>query len=186
MDTTRIAHAEKIIKVMARAMSPFEGEARTAAAMAKELIEKYGFTKHELKFSNGFDPNFFEKAWQTCEMYWEEGESTFQSKDTDRPDDGFDYDGMPRPINGVTRKQYRGKNIDRLYESARANGFQSHEWAGLKQWNKKKGRIVKGSKSTRIWFFEEEEYMNEQGERAKRRHYFPVRVFNRDQVQFAA
>jgi len=186
MDTTRIAQAEKIIKVMARAMSPYEGEARTAAAMARELIEKYQFTKMELKLSNGFDPKWFEKCWQTCEMYWEDGESTFQSKDTDRPDDGFDYDGMEIPRNMATGKQYRGKNIDRLYEAARANGFQSHYWAGMRQWNKMKGRVRKGQHATRIWFFEEEEYINEKGERDKRRHYFPVRVFNRDQVDLRA
>jgi len=105
MNSERLAQAEKIVKVMARAMSTFEGEARTAAAMARELIEKYQFTKHELKFSNGFDPKFFEKAWSTCEMYWEDAQ-TFESTDTDRPADDFDYGSLPRPINPVTRQPF--------------------------------------------------------------------------------
>lgn len=183
MDTTRLAQAERIVKVMAQAMSPFGGEARTAATMAKELMEKYGFTKHELKFSNGFDPNFFEKAWTACEMYWEDA-TTFESQDTDRPDDDFDYSDMPRPFNPTTKQPFRGKNIDRLYAAAAAKGYRSHEWAGLKQWPRVGRRVKKGEHATKVWLFDIETATNPQtGETEERRHYFRVNEFNRDQTR---
>jgi len=183
MNSERLAQAEKIVKVMARAMSTFEGEARTAAAMARELIEKYQFTKHELKFSNGFDPKFFEKAWSTCEMYWEDAQ-TFESTDTDRPADDFDYGSLPRPINPVTRQPFRGKNIDRLYAAAAAKGYRSHEWAGLKQWPKAGRRVMKGEHATKVWYFDVEMVVNPKtGEKEERRHYFRVNEFNRDQTR---
>ncbi len=59
------------------------------------------------------------------------------------------------PTNAVTGQAYRGVNILSLWVSALERGYNSGEWATLRQWNEKGARVRKGEKASPIVFFKE-------------------------------
>lgn len=52
------------------------------------------------------------------------------------------------PFNAVTRKDYFGPKASRLQEEAQYRGYDSLEWATIKQWNGLKETIARGEKGT--------------------------------------
>ena len=63
--------------------------------------------------------------------------------------------GPVLPINAVTRQFYRGVNILSLWVTALERGYQSGEWATLRQWNAKGAQVRKGEKASPIVFYKE-------------------------------
>ena len=59
------------------------------------------------------------------------------------------------PTNAVTGQAYRGVNILSLWVSALERGYDSGEWATLRQWNEKGARVRKGEKASPIVFYKE-------------------------------
>ncbi|MFM9850379.1 MAG: ArdC family protein [Hyphomicrobiaceae bacterium] len=59
------------------------------------------------------------------------------------------------PTNAVTGQTYRGVNILSLWVSALERGYDSGEWATLRQWNEKGARVRKGEKASPIVFYKE-------------------------------
>ncbi|MBX9591757.1 MAG: ssDNA-binding domain-containing protein [Hyphomonadaceae bacterium] len=59
------------------------------------------------------------------------------------------------PTNAVTGQAYRGVNILSLWVSALERGYESGEWATLRQWNEKGARVRKGEKASPIVFYKE-------------------------------
>jgi antirestriction protein ArdC len=66
-------------------------------------------------------------------------------------------DGTPPvlPINAVTGLTYRGVNILSLWVAALERGYDSGEWATLRQWNEKGAHVRKGEKAAPIVFYKE-------------------------------
>ena len=60
--------------------------------------------------------------------------------------------GRPRNIDG---KPYRGINVLLLLIQGSKMGYTQNIWGTLKSWNAKGGKIIKGSKSTKITFYRE-------------------------------
>lgn len=56
-------------------------------------------------------------------------------------------------VNLVTGKPYRGYNVLALSISRDLNGFSSTTWLTMKQVRERKGKVIKGSKSTAIVYF---------------------------------
>jgi len=59
------------------------------------------------------------------------------------------------PVNAVTGQAYRGVNILSLWVTALQRGYDSGEFATLKQWNGKGATVRKGEKATPIVFYRE-------------------------------
>jgi antirestriction protein ArdC len=59
------------------------------------------------------------------------------------------------PSNAITGQTYRGVNILSLWISALERGYDSGEWATLRQWNEKGARVRKGEKASPIVFYRE-------------------------------
>jgi antirestriction protein ArdC len=57
------------------------------------------------------------------------------------------------PINGITGKEYRGINIFTLWGTAMDKGYTSNKWFTFNQLKAKKQTVIKGEKSTQIFFF---------------------------------
>ena len=60
--------------------------------------------------------------------------------------------GMPRNVDG---KPYRGINVLLLLIQASKMGYGQNIWGTFKAWKAKGGKIIKGSKSTKITFYKE-------------------------------
>ena len=59
------------------------------------------------------------------------------------------------PTNAVTGQSYRGVNILSLWVTALERGYDSGEWATLRQWNEKGAHVRKGEKAAPIVFYKE-------------------------------
>ncbi len=59
------------------------------------------------------------------------------------------------PVNAVTGQAYRGVNVLILWISALERGYDSGEWATLRQWNEKGAHVRKGEKASPIVFYKE-------------------------------
>ncbi len=59
------------------------------------------------------------------------------------------------PINATTQAAYRGINILSLWVSALERGYESGEWATLKQWNAIGAHVRKGERASPIVFYRE-------------------------------
>jgi len=59
------------------------------------------------------------------------------------------------PLNAVTGQAYRGVNVLSLWISALERGYDSGEWATLRQWNEKGAHVRKGEKASPIVFYKE-------------------------------
>ncbi len=57
------------------------------------------------------------------------------------------------PINGTTGKEYRGINVFTLWGTAMDKGYTSNKWFTFNQLKAKKQTVIKGEKSTQIFFF---------------------------------
>lgn len=94
------------------------------------------------------------------------------------------------PVNGSTKKEYKGINIVMLWISAASNGFTSNEWFTFKQAKDLKGQVRKGEKGTRVVFWKflekETEESSENEDSKTNKSTVPVcryfTVFNRDQI----
>ena len=89
--------------------------------------------------------------------------------------------GRPRNIDG---KPYRGINVLLLLIQGSKMGYTQNIWGTLKSWNAKGGKIIKGSKSTKITFYREiKSEDKETGEETKIRFLRTYSVFNIAQVE---
>jgi antirestriction protein ArdC len=59
------------------------------------------------------------------------------------------------PVNATTQQPYRGINILSLWVSALDRGYESGEWATLKQWNAIGAHVSKGERASPIVFYKE-------------------------------
>jgi antirestriction protein ArdC len=59
------------------------------------------------------------------------------------------------PVNATTQQPYRGINILSLWVSALDRGYESGEWATLKQWNAIGAHVRKGERASPIVFYRE-------------------------------
>ena len=59
------------------------------------------------------------------------------------------------PTNAVTGQAYRGVNILSLWVAALERGYDSGEWATVRQWNEKGAHVRKGEKASPIVFYKE-------------------------------
>jgi len=59
------------------------------------------------------------------------------------------------PTNALTGQAYRGVNILSLWVAALERGYDSGEWATLRQWNEKGAHVRKGEKAAPIVFYKE-------------------------------
>jgi antirestriction protein ArdC len=90
------------------------------------------------------------------------------------------------PINHHSQTYYSGANIFFLWMEAQKQHYQTNHWLTMKQCNLLKGRVLKGEKSTTVFFFKpiEVEEENEHGEVEKKK--VPMlrsyKVFNLDQT----
>jgi len=57
------------------------------------------------------------------------------------------------PINGTSGKEYRGINVFTLWGTAMDKGYTSNKWFTFNQLKAKKQTVIKGEKSTQIFFF---------------------------------
>lgn len=60
------------------------------------------------------------------------------------------HKGMPFALNRFTGRMYSGLNQLRLWEECTKNRYKQNHWATLWQWNKMRGKVIRGSKSTKI------------------------------------
>ena len=89
--------------------------------------------------------------------------------------------GMPR---NVDNKPYRGINVLLLLIQASKMGYGQNVWGTFKAWKAKGGKIIKGSKSTKITFYREiKSEDKETGEETKIRFLRTYSVFNIAQVE---
>jgi antirestriction protein ArdC len=95
---------------------------------------------------------------------------------------GWKTSGL-RPFNLKSRKPYRGVNVLLTQIAAMSEGFTSSAWLTYKQAAEMGGQVRKGSKGTRIVFWQIKEKNAPEGEKpetyAFMRHYT---VFNLDQI----
>lgn len=94
------------------------------------------------------------------------------------------WKGGGMPLNGTTRKTYRGINTLILWLAAEEKGYASNEWATFKQWGANGTYVRKGEKGTPIVFYK----ILEKGE-GEEKDTFPMLrvswVFNRAQLDGA-
>ena len=92
------------------------------------------------------------------------------------------------PTNAVTGLVYRGVNILSLWVSALERGYDSGEWATLRQWTEKGARVRKGEKASAIVFYKESTVAaetdgeHEEAETERRRFARGYWVFAAEQV----
>ena len=65
------------------------------------------------------------------------------------------------PVNATTQAAYRGINILSLWVSALEHGYESGEWATLKQWNAIGAHVRKGERASPIVYYREIEVAGE-------------------------
>ena len=78
-------------------------------------------------------------------------------------------DALTLPRNPLSGTRYRGSNVPPLWSAAMAKGYQSHQWATFKQWQKAGAQVRKGERSELVFFWKcfypaeggEEQYANE-------------------------
>lgn len=89
------------------------------------------------------------------------------------------------PINGISKKNYRGINIWLLQQSALVNDFTSNVWLTFKQVTELGGKVKKGSKSTFVTFSSKIVKKNELDNEEEVNSFWIFRyynVFNLDQT----
>jgi antirestriction protein ArdC len=59
------------------------------------------------------------------------------------------------PVNATTRHAYRGVNVLSLWVTALDRGYQSGEWATLRQWNEHGAHVRKGERASPIVFYKQ-------------------------------
>lgn len=61
------------------------------------------------------------------------------------------HKGFEEAANALTRHIYTGYNAVLLWQTGKARGYSSNQWATLKQWSKLRGRLRKGAKGVAIY-----------------------------------
>lgn len=77
------------------------------------------------------------------------------------------------PINGFTKKPYRGVNILSLWAAADACGYPTGLWATYKQWQEMGAQVKKGEKATLVvfWKFSDRDTDEDAGAREEREEH---------------
>jgi len=87
--------------------------------------------------------------------------------------------------NVVSKKPYQGLNCFSIGLSVHKNNFKSNEWATYNQWKNLNAKVIKGSKSTQILYWNIKEYEDKKDKtktvKIPMLKYF--NVFNADQVE---
>ncbi len=90
------------------------------------------------------------------------------------------------PANAQTGKYYNGVNVLNLWITAHDQGFNSNEWATFNQLKTKGYKVLKGSKSTEIFFFKPLQIKEKNDNGEEKTKTIPMiksyRVFNLDQT----
>jgi hypothetical protein len=91
------------------------------------------------------------------------------------------------PVNGFTKKAYRGVNILALWVAQLTCGFRTSTWATYRQWQERGAQVRKGEKASLIVFYKEQEReveVPETGEPKTQKRFIARAsfVFNADQV----
>ena len=61
------------------------------------------------------------------------------------------HNGLEEPFNPVTARVFMGRNAAILWQARMTRGYSSNQWATLKQWSKKAGKVKKGAKGVRVF-----------------------------------
>lgn len=89
------------------------------------------------------------------------------------------------PVNGTTKKKYRGVNVLALWLEAQDMGFESNRWASYKQWQSVGRQVGKGERGSRVIFFRviDKDADNDEDEPEKVRIIRFSSVFNEHQLE---
>jgi antirestriction protein ArdC len=69
-----------------------------------------------------------------------------------RKENNMTKSSIKTPVNFRTGKAYQGEKAKLLTEAAKAEGYTSHEWATMNQWNAARRCVAKGQKGTSITY----------------------------------
>lgn len=61
------------------------------------------------------------------------------------------HQGLKEPVNLVTGRVFKGRNAAILWNASCRFGYKRNEWATLKQWSKRRGKVRLGSKGVRVF-----------------------------------
>lgn len=91
------------------------------------------------------------------------------------------------PINGATRRSYRGVNTMLLWLTQASIGYTSREWFTFKQVGELGGKVIRGEKATLVVFWKQIEVEDEESSEPGATKTVPIlkhfNVFNRDQIE---
>jgi antirestriction protein ArdC len=60
-----------------------------------------------------------------------------------------------QPVNGATKREYRGVNVLMRWVAAEITGYQDGRWASFKQWQQTGAQVRRGEKGTPVVFYKE-------------------------------
>ncbi len=82
------------------------------------------------------------------------------------------------PINGVTKKEYQGINVFTLWGTAMEKGYTSNIWFTFNQLKAKKQTVIKGEKSTQIFFFKPLQVEDKDKDDGSKKTIFMLKSYN--------
>ena len=89
------------------------------------------------------------------------------------------------PINGITGKEYRGINVFTLWGTAIEKGYTSNKWYTYNSLAKINQTVIKGEKSTQIFFFKPLSVLDKDKDDGSKKTIFLLKsynVFNQEQT----
>jgi len=82
------------------------------------------------------------------------------------------------PINGTSGKEYRGINVFTLWGTAMDKGYTSNKWFTFNQLKAKKQTVIKGEKSTQIFFFKPIQVLDKDADDGSKKTIFLLKAYN--------
>jgi len=82
------------------------------------------------------------------------------------------------PINGTSGKEYRGINVFTLWATAMEKGYTSNKWFTFNQLKAKKQTVIKGEKSTQIFFFKPLSVLDKDKDDGSKKTIFLLKAYN--------
>jgi len=82
------------------------------------------------------------------------------------------------PINGTSGKEYRGINVFTLWATAMEKGYTSNKWFTFNQLKAKKQTVIKGEKSTQIFFFKPLQVIDKDADDGSKKTIFLLKSYN--------
>jgi len=107
----------------------------------------------------------------------------------DKSQNGFSFAGNLSPVNAVSNRPYSGLNVLLLWITSAEKGYRSNKWLTYGQAEKLGGHVLKGEKSTLVYFMKkyEKSVKNDEGEENSEQRFMArgYRVFNVEQTSIA-